>query len=231
MNTARFNPVIGLLLALLAIVALVIALSANSNRKKPGEVALLTEPTTSPYPSPQPTSPAPIPSESPVTTPTSQATPASTPSVYTPPPIPNPNEQEERVEARIYQSLYTRPGVVIAEGTNITPTGRLNLLTYRLEEIELPGPTQFTPLTTGRFITVDKVWRLTITGGPFPIGAMPPLVYLDNKLAGKGTEVMPGIVTVLFDDSLLREGASIAVTYIPDYLTDFTLPEALHLSR
>jgi hypothetical protein len=56
---------------------------------------------------------------------------------------------------------------------------------------------------------------LTIFGGPFQVHALPPVVWLDDIALGYGVESedLDAITAVTFDASLLREGASIYLSY------------------
>jgi hypothetical protein len=147
------------------------------------------------------------------------------------PPIPNltpnPHEQEQRAEAEMYVSLYSRPGLIIAQGSNTTPTGTFQLKTYRVEEIELPGPTTFTDFTVGN-ITVDRVWRVTITGGPFHQGQQSLVLYIDGRSIATGTDsAVDGAEFILFGDAILHEGAMLGVSTSLG-VPIITLPETLH---
>lgn|GEM_PF-5745709 len=135
-------------------------------------------------------------------------------------------------EAEMYQSLRTRTGAIVAQGTNTIPTGALHVRTYRLEEVRLPAPFSFTRHVTGRDITVDRVWRLTVTGGRFQVRSASINVYIDGVYAGVGglggqSPEHNELVALIFDGSILREGAAIAVSYSTgDAYTE--LPERLH---
>lgn len=139
------------------------------------------------------------------------------------PSVPDPNPQAREAEAIAYRSLFTRPGTLIAEGTNTVPTGTLNLLTYRVEEVTLPGPTTFTRWTVGHTVTVDKAWRVTITGGPFPVDDS--TIYhllINHRMVARGTNRTLEMMFLVFDRALLQEGATLGVS------PGGTLPERLH---
>ena len=257
MNVERFNPAIGILLLLLVTIAIAIAVSANTPRSGLGQAPpSVTPETPTPIPSspvststitstvtPDATFPPPIGTAvrtvivptPPTTTPLPQLT-ATVEAWWTAVseygrPIPDPNESTQIAEAQAFRSLFTLEGTVIAQGVNATPTGHYNLLTYRVEEVQLPGPTTFTRLTVGRNITVDKVWRVIISGGPFEVRATSVDLYLDGNGITSGGESpdLTEVIFLVFDRSLLQEGATIAISYYGD-LDNSTLPETLHFS-
>jgi hypothetical protein len=143
-----------------------------------------------------------------------------------PPPTPNATQLVLQAEAETIESLYTLPGTVIAYGTNVTPTTFYNLLTYRVEEVQLPVPTTFTRVAGPD--PIDKVWRVAITGGPFYPHSRPYLLYINNVEVGIGREQVDKVIFLIFDRAVLPEGATIAVTDLPGSTMNATLPETLH---
>lgn len=93
------------------------------------------------------------------------------------------------------------------------PAKASRLLTYRIEEVTLPQPAKVT--VGGEDIRVNKAWRITIMGGPFPVRAMPPTIWVGDTLLGQGAESpdLSSITAVTFDGSILVEGAPIALSY------------------
>lgn len=109
--------------------------------------------------------------------------------------------------------LLKLPGKVVSRGDNTTPKGMLKLRSYRVEEVALPRVTEVE--LRGRRVAVTKAFRVTITGGPFAVRALPPVVWLDDVALGYGVESedLTEITAVVYDESLLREGASIYLSY------------------
>src|SRR5439155_18212163 len=110
------------------------------------------------------------------------------------------------------------------------PVGQFKLLTYRAEELSLPGPV--TVQIGGRNVEVDKAYRLTVNGGPFPVRALPAVIWVDDTILGTGieNEQLTEITVITFDRSLLREGGTIGFSYGESKEGRTTLPEKLNLS-
>jgi hypothetical protein len=184
--------------------------------------------------------PIPAPSVSPIVTPTSEITPEPTSVAYTPHATMNPTQVAGTQMAYYLNNVfYEQAGVSIARGTNTTPVpheeiNNLALLSYEITEVSLPVsvtwdlvvPNPETHMLEKQSVTFDKVWRLTVTGGPFVGGNNRWTVWLDDIGIGYGSEKENGLVAIIFDKTLLREGARIGVSYggNPTYL-----PELLHL--
>jgi hypothetical protein len=105
------------------------------------------------------------------------------------------------------------PGVVVGRGANSTPRGLFKLRSYRVEEVALPRFTE--ARVRGERVAVNKAFRLTITGGPFPVRALPPVIWVDDVAVGYGVESedLSEITAVTFDEALLRDGATISLSY------------------
>lgn len=105
------------------------------------------------------------------------------------------------------------PGTVLGEGVGTRAEGRFKARTFRVEEVNLPRPMRAE--VGGREVEVSKAFRVTIVGGPFPVRALPPVVWVDDVAVGFGVESedLTEITAVTFDRSLLREGASIYLSY------------------
>lgn len=138
----------------------------------------------------------------------------------------------------VHELLYGKEGTIIAQGTNTVPTGPRKMKTYQVEEVLLPGLVSHTvlvPSHTGdslqlRTITIEKVWRLTITAeGLFYEGELPLGVWFDDTLVGMALDSPSGISSVLYDRSQLREGATIGVGLVSRGPT-ILLPEKLQLN-
>ncbi|MGI8836483.1 MAG: hypothetical protein ACR2H4_07570 [Pyrinomonadaceae bacterium] len=120
--------------------------------------------------------------------------------------------------------LFKLPAELLYEGNNLVPTGKLKVKTYRLEKVNLPS--SFNMSFKGKTVVVESVIRLTITGETFQPGAY--TIWIDDE---SQTDVMHSateLVTVIYDRSLLQQGATLAVSY--DTLGDSrrtVLPETL----
>ena len=109
--------------------------------------------------------------------------------------------------------LLKMPGKVIAESNAAVPAGKLKVKNYRVEELQLPAPA--TVEVKGKRVEVSRAFRVTVTGGPFPVRAMPAVVWVDDEAVGYGVESedLDAITAVTFDASLLQEGATLYVSY------------------
>lgn len=123
--------------------------------------------------------------------------------------------------------MFSLPGRVIAEGTNEEPTGALGLKTYRLEEVTLPQP--FQAQVNGVEQQVRTAYRFTVTGGPFRVRSLPPVLWVDGEpfIQVQESEDLSALVTIVFNRSLLQEGASITISYGLEDPNPVTLPERL----
>ena len=151
----------------------------------------------------------------------------SNPATVEPPPA-NPTEEACVKRADMYEFLYASRGRVIGQGRNTLGTCLLDLESFRVEEIVLPGMTTFA-LDEGP-VTVDRYWRLTVTSGtPQYMGGQ---VWIDDKSLPVKSEsaisAPSGVTVLVFDRSLLREGARIRVSQSYQEQGE-TLPERLHL--
>ncbi len=129
--------------------------------------------------------------------------------------------------------LLKLPGKVVGEGTNTKVTGKFKVATYRLEEVALPRSMEVK--IHEQNVQVDKAFRLTITGGPFPMRALPPVIWIGDTAVGYGVESedLDAITAVTFDSSLLREGATIYLSYGDKRSKEdrVALPEKLQLKE
>jgi hypothetical protein len=109
--------------------------------------------------------------------------------------------------------LLKMPGKVIAESNAAAPAGKLKVKNYRVEELTLPAPVSVE--VGGKRAEVSRAFRVTVTGGPFPVRALPAVVWIDDEAVGFGVESedLDAITAVTFDASLLREGATLYVSY------------------
>ena len=139
-------------------------------------------------------------------------------------------QKDQGVNDAILADVMKTKGKVLAEGRNLQPIGQFNLRSYRLEEIPLKQ--SVTVEIDGKPLVTDKAWRLIVTGGPFPVRALPPVVWIDDVQIGYGVENerLSEISVLTFDRSLLREGATIAVSYGESKRDRVALPEKLSLT-
>ena len=109
--------------------------------------------------------------------------------------------------------LLKLPGKVVARGSNTTPKGLLKLQSYRVEEVTLPHVAEVE--LKGQRTTVTKAFRVTITGTAFPVRALPAVVWVDDVAIGYGVENedLNEITVVTYDESVLRDGATIYLSY------------------
>src|SRR5262245_58895394 len=80
------------------------------------------------------------------------------------------------------RQIIKLPGKLLAETKTTGPTGDLKLTGYRVEEVTLSQ--SVSTQVRGQQVNVNKAWRVTVTGGPFPVRAMPAMIWIDDKLVG-----------------------------------------------
>jgi len=142
--------------------------------------------------------------------------------------------QQDRGPSTVSDTLMAKlikmKGRVISEGRNTQAVSQLKLVSYRLEELSLPQTVTLD--INQRSVEVNKAWRLTVTGGPFPVRALPPVIWIDDVPLGSGVENdrLTEISVITFDRSLLREGGVIALSYGENKETRAALPETLSVT-
>jgi hypothetical protein len=109
--------------------------------------------------------------------------------------------------------LLKLPGKVVGRGANATPRGLFKLRSYRVEEVALPRITNVD--VRGQRAAVTKAFRVTITGGPFAVRALPPVVWVDDVALGYGieSEDLDAITVVTYDEAALKDGATLYLSY------------------
>ena len=129
------------------------------------------------------------------------------------------------------RELLKIPGKVVSEAKSLSPSGELKLTGYRVEELQLPR--SMTIEMRGQQVAVDKAWRVTVTGGPFPVRALPAVIWIDDQIVGNGieNETLSQITAITFDSSLIREGGVVALSYGEDKDTRVRLSQRLQLQR
>jgi len=129
--------------------------------------------------------------------------------------------------------LLKLPGKLLAEGNNTKPTGSLKLLSYRVEEVALPHPTEVT--IRGGKEQVTRAFRVNITGKSFPVRALPAVVWIDEVAVGYGVESedLDAVTAVTFDQALFRDGATLYLSYgdKKNKAERTELPEKLKLNK
>lgn len=113
------------------------------------------------------------------------------------------------------REIIKLPGKLLTETKTDSPTSDLKLTGYRIEEVALPRTV--TTQISGQQISTNTAWRVTVTGGPFPVRALPAVIWVDDQIAGYGieNEELSEITVITFDRSLLRNGAVISLSYGP----------------
>ena len=129
------------------------------------------------------------------------------------------------------KELLTLPGKLVSEAKSARPTNELKLTGYRVEELRLPR--SLTVEVHGQQAVVDRAWRVTVNGGPFPVRAMPAVIWIDNQIVGNGVEneTLSQITAITFDSSLIREGGVVSISYGTDKETRVRIPQRLQLKR
>ena len=129
------------------------------------------------------------------------------------------------------KQLLQLPGKVVSEAKSARPNGDLRLTGYRIEEVSLPQ--NLNVEIRGQQVAVNKAWRVTVHGGPFPVRALPAVVWIDDQIVGNGieNETLSQVTAITFDDSLIREGGVVSISYGEDKESRRKFPQALQLRR
>jgi len=129
------------------------------------------------------------------------------------------------------REILSAPGKLVSEAKTSRPTTELKLTGYRVEEVKLPR--QLNVELRGQQVAVDKAWRVTLQGGPFPVRAMPAVIWIDDEIAGYGIEntTLSQITAITFDSSLIREGGVVSISYGEDKEGRVKISQRLHLTR
>jgi hypothetical protein len=140
----------------------------------------------------------------------------------------NTNPENKELPLR---EIIKLPGKVLAETQSAGSSGELKLTGYRVEEVTLPR--SVTADVRGQQVTVDKVWRVTVTGGPFPVRAMPAVIWIDDQIVGYGieNETLSQITALTFDSSLIRQGGVVSLSYSEDKQRRVRVSQGLQLKR
>jgi hypothetical protein len=129
------------------------------------------------------------------------------------------------------RELLKVPGKLISEAKSARPTGDLRLTGYRIEELQLPR--NLTVELRGQQVVVDKAWRVTVQGGPFPVRALPAVIWIDDQMVGNGieNETLSQITAITFDSSLIHEGGTVSLSYGENKEDRVKLSQKLQLKR
>ena len=113
----------------------------------------------------------------------------------------------------------------------LDPTVIFDLTGYRVEEVSLPR--NLNVEVRGQQVAVNKAWRVTVHGGPFPVRALPAVVWIDDQIVGNGieNETLSQITAITFDGSLIREGGVVSISYGEDKESRRKFPQALQLKQ
>lgn len=128
--------------------------------------------------------------------------------------------------------LLKLPGKILGEGTNTKAVGKYKVASYRVEEVALPRTVEVE--VRGQKVQATHAFRVTLTGGPFAVRALPPVVWIDDTPIGYGVESedLDAITALTFDPTLLEEGATLYLSYgdKEDKTNRHALPEKLKLA-
>jgi len=129
------------------------------------------------------------------------------------------------------RELLKLPGKVVSEAKAAQPTDELKLTGYRIEELRLPR--NLTVELRGQQVVVDKAWRVTVQGGPFPVRALPAVIWIDDQIVGNGieNETLSQITAITFDNALIREGGVVSLSYGENKEARVRLSPRLQLTR
>jgi hypothetical protein len=137
------------------------------------------------------------------------------------------NEQEFTMT-----ELLKLPGKILGEGTNTKAVGKYKVASYRVEEVALPRTVGVE--VRGQKVQATHAFRVTLTGGPFAVRALPALIWIDETPIGYGVESedLDAITAITFDPTLLEEGATLYLSYgdKEDKMNRVALPEKLKLA-
>jgi hypothetical protein len=129
------------------------------------------------------------------------------------------------------RELLQLPGKLISETKSARPNGDLRLTGVRVEEVVLPQ--NLNVEIRGQQVAVDRAWRVTVQGGPFPVRALPAVVWIDDEIVGTSieNETLSQLTAITFDSSLIREGGVVSISYGEDKESRRKFPQALQLKR
>ena|ERR1700752_3883853 len=129
------------------------------------------------------------------------------------------------------RELVKLPGKLLSEAKTAKQNGDIKLTGYRVEEVQLPR--SISAEVRGQQVIADRAWRVTITGGPFPVRAMPAVIWIDDQVVGYGieNETLSQITAITLDNALLREGGVVSLSYGENKEARVQLPQRIQLKR
>lgn len=129
------------------------------------------------------------------------------------------------------KELLRLPGRLLSEAKADRPGSDLKLTGYRIEELQLPRSLNVE--LRGQQIAVDRAWRVTVQGGPFPVRALPAVIWIDDQIVGNGieNESLSQITAITFDSSLIRQGGVVSISYGEDKADRRRLSQGIQLRR
>ena len=129
------------------------------------------------------------------------------------------------------KELLKAPGRLVSEAKTNRPSSDLKLTGHRVEELQLPR--SLTVELRGQQVVVDKAWRVTVQGGPFPVRALPAVIWIDDQIVGNGieNESLSQITAITFDSSLIRQGGVVSISYGEDKADRRRLSQGIQLRR
>ncbi|MBI1747818.1 MAG: hypothetical protein HYR55_14690 [Acidobacteria bacterium] len=122
--------------------------------------------------------------------------------------------QETDIDRTITSAdLLKAEGRLLGKGSNTEPRGPLGVKSYRLEEIALAKA--INAEVKGTIRPVKKLFRLTINTETFPVRAIPPVVWVGQTKIDKvlENENLDQFIAFIFDDSVLKDGETLAVSF------------------
>ena len=140
----------------------------------------------------------------------------------------NANQTKKELPVR---DLLKLPGKLLTDTKTTGSSGDLKLTGYRVEEVQLPR--SLTADVRGQQLNVDRAWRVTVTGGPFPVRAMPAVIWIDDQIVGYGieNETLTQITAITFDSSLIHEDGVVSLSYGENKEGRIRLSQKLQLKR
>jgi hypothetical protein len=137
----------------------------------------------------------------------------------------NPNEELP------LRDIMKLAGKLVSEARTTAQSGDLKLTGYRVEEVQLPR--SIIAEVGGQQVVVNRAWRVTISGGSFPVRALPAVIWIDDQIVGYGieNETLSQITAITFDESLIREGSRISLSYGENKETRVRFSQRLQLKR
>lgn len=129
------------------------------------------------------------------------------------------------------REIVKLPGKLLSEAKTARQSGDIKLTGYRVEEVQLPR--SINAEVRGQQVVVNRAWRVTITGGPFPVRAMPAVIWIDDQIAGYGieNETLSQITAITLDESLIREGGTVSLSYGESKDARIRIPQGIALKR